>query len=134
MSQPFLIPVRGFPDTNGDLWALEGGDLPWPVARTFWVRAPKGVMRGSHAHHRCHQLLICLVGRVEVAWWGATEEGREVLVDPGQGLMVPPMVWCEQHYLDDRNVLLALCDRRYEADDYIRDRAAWRRLVGRDGA
>lgn len=113
---------------------MEAAGLLWPAARSFWVRAPHGMMRGKHAHHRCHQFLICLAGRVDVAWWSGDEEGREPLVDPGEGLMIPPLVWCEQHYLAEENVLLALCDRPYEEDDYIRDRAAWRRLVGRDGA
>ena len=37
------------------------------------------------------------------------------------GLLVPPGIWASEKYVDNAAVLMVLCDRGYEADDYIRD-------------
>ena len=39
----------------------------------------------------------------------------------GLGLLIPPGVWTKQEYMVDGAVLMVLCDRSYEVDDYIRD-------------
>jgi len=40
----------------------------------------------------------------------------------GTGLLIPPGIWATQHYVEDNSVLMVLCDRGYEKDDYIRAR------------
>ncbi|EMY76157.1 WxcM-like domain protein [Leptospira weilii serovar Ranarum str. ICFT] len=37
------------------------------------------------------------------------------------GLLIPPGIWSTQQYLNINSVLLVLCDRGYEAEDYIRN-------------
>ena len=37
------------------------------------------------------------------------------------GLLIPPGIWSTQEYLVDNAVLMVMCDRGYEAADYIRD-------------
>ncbi|EMJ92094.1 WxcM-like domain protein [Leptospira alstonii serovar Sichuan str. 79601] len=37
------------------------------------------------------------------------------------GLLIPPGIWSTQQYLDLGSVLLVLCDRGYEDEDYIRN-------------
>jgi dTDP-4-dehydrorhamnose 3,5-epimerase-like enzyme len=37
------------------------------------------------------------------------------------GLLIPPGIWSEQLYLTENTVLTVLCDRVYEAEDYIRE-------------
>ena len=54
---------------------------------------------------------------------------REAALEPSESLLVPPGLWSEREYVDADTVLLILCDRPYEADDYIRDYGdflAWR--------
>jgi hypothetical protein len=49
---------------------------------------------------------------------------------PQKALHIPPGLWAEQIYRDPATLLLVLCDRLYEAEDYIRDMEAfiaWRR-------
>ena len=37
----------------------------------------------------------------------------------GDGLLIPPGIWARQKYVDEGAMLMVLCDRGYEADDYI---------------
>jgi dTDP-4-dehydrorhamnose 3,5-epimerase-like enzyme len=53
-------------DLRGDLLAVElEKHIPFPVRRMFYVmNVPSYHVRGEHAHHECHQLLVCLQGSV----------------------------------------------------------------------
>jgi hypothetical protein len=37
------------------------------------------------------------------------------------GLIIPPGIWAQQTYLTENSVLTVLCDKLYQAADYIRD-------------
>jgi dTDP-4-dehydrorhamnose 3,5-epimerase-like enzyme len=102
--------------------------VPFAIRRVFTIRATRaGLVGGRHAHHRCHQLLVALEGRCVVRVVGdrADLHAEFTLDDPASGLWIPPGLWAEQRYETDPMVLMVLCDRAYEADDYIRDFAAY---------
>ena len=50
-------------------------------------------------------------------------ENREefCLNRPTFGVLVPPMVWAQEHLHSTDSVLMVLASRPYEAGDYIRD-------------
>lgn len=109
-------------DDNGDLVVAEGMiHVPFAIARVFVVRAPIGAIRGQHAHRACTQFLICPIGSVEVRCDDGREIATYILDHPGAGLLVPPSIWAQQTFLLLGSVLTVLCDRLYEAQDYIRD-------------
>lgn len=112
-----------FSDLRGRLTA---GDLPnegVPFAPQRWFLVydvPSREVRGEHAHRVCHQFLICVSGRVNVAVDDG-EQRAEVLLDkPTIGIYVPPLVWASQYRYDDEAVLLVLASHPYDSDDYIR--------------
>ena len=80
---------------------------------------PAGLPRGGHAHHRCRQYMICQGGRLGISLADGTRE-RSLELSTGQAILVEPGIFATQTYLDDDSILLVLCDRPYEADDYIR--------------
>lgn len=108
--------------------------VPFDVRRVFFVTGvAAGEMRGHHAHRRCHQLLVCPAGAVSVRLTDGAASRIIELDAPQKALHIPPGIWAEQIYRDPATLLLVLCDRLYEAEDYIRDMASfvvWRR----DGA
>ncbi len=112
---------RTFRDSNGTLSVVDQSDLPLPVVRAFWVTAGRGVVRGQHAHRRCKQLMYCVHGRCEIEMDDGRERRVVALGDDAVGLLVPCGVWAEERFVHESNVLLVLCDRPYEEDDYIRD-------------
>ena len=113
-----------FSDHNGSLSyfeAVENGDLPFNIARVFTVKACANDTRGQHAHYRCTQYLICLAGRVQVEIFNGIKTNTIMLDKFAEGIMIPPGLWSSQKYLEDESILMVLCDKKYEAEDYIRN-------------
>jgi hypothetical protein len=112
---------------TGELVVLEGsGVVPFQIARVFFVHAPAGATRGQHAHKRCSQFMLACAGRVEVICDDGNETATFHLTHRRAGLLVPPGIWATQKYLAPGSGLAVLCDRRYEADDYLRDYAEFK--------
>lgn len=118
-------------DPRGDLAVgLFGPEIPFVPQRYFVVlNVPSERVRGEHAHHRCQQFLVCVKGSVSVIVDdGQTREEIE-LNAPEIGLYVPPMVWSTQYKYSAEAALLVFASEPYDAADYIRDYADFRRLV-----
>jgi dTDP-4-dehydrorhamnose 3,5-epimerase-like enzyme len=136
-----LVALPHHYEDNGDLVVIEAlTHVPFRIARVFVVRAPPGAIRGQHAHKMCAQFLTCPTGRVEVVCDDGLNEATYVLDQPDVGLLVPAGIWSQQTYQAESSVLTVLCDRPYEAHDYIRDYEEFRayrrsqRLVNRERA
>jgi acetyltransferase-like isoleucine patch superfamily enzyme len=114
---------RHVSDLRGDLCVAElEHELPFLPRRHFVVyNVPSEKTRGEHAHHRCHQLLICVHGACAVV----VDDGmarREVRLDtPEIGLHLPPLTWATQYKYTRDAVLLVFASEPYDPVDYIRD-------------
>jgi dTDP-4-dehydrorhamnose 3,5-epimerase-like enzyme len=113
---------------NGDgvLVVAEAAEqVPFQIQRMFTIVAPAGAKRGQHAHRLCSQFMVCVKGAVEVVCDDGS--GRKpVLLESGElALLVPPELWVDINIRQDQSILIVLCDRVYEQDDYIRDYAAF---------
>ncbi|TNF36669.1 MAG: isomerase [Gammaproteobacteria bacterium] len=109
--------------------------IPFPVKRYFLVfDVPSAETRGEHAHHQCHQFLICVKGKCSVV----ADDGRsrqEFLLDsPDRGIYLPPMTWGIQYKYSPDAVLLVFASHYYEAQDYIRNYDEFLSLIGNTGA
>lgn len=107
-------------DARGALTVVEfSRHVPFAVARLFYVSGvPVGLSRGGHAHRRCSQYMICQSGRLRVAATDGSRE-RSLELTAGQAVLIEPGIFASQVYLEVDSVLLVLCDRPYEAEDYI---------------
>lgn len=119
-----LIKLPHHIEDNGDLVVMEGLiNVPFSIARVFVVRAPEEAIRGQHAHRACAQFLTCPRGVVEVKCDDGTQTAIFMLDHPNFGLLVPAGIWSQQTYKGHGSALTVLCDRPYEAADYIREYA-----------
>jgi len=117
-----IVKLPHFFEDNGDLVVIEGSiNVAFDIARVFVVRAPDGAIRGQHAHRKCSQFLTCTSGAIEVVCDDGRQIAEFVLDHPNVGLLVPAGIWSQQTYRGPQASLTVLCDRRYEAADYIRD-------------
>lgn len=123
---PFIKDMRG---------SLTVGEfertIPFTPKRHFLVfDVPNREVRGEHAHHACHQFLICVKGScAAVADDG--ESRQEFLLDkPNIGLYMPPMIWGTQYKYSSDAVLLVFASEYYDPNDYIRDYSEFKELVG----
>lgn len=126
------IELRQAVDQRGRMVVAEyDAGLPFVPVRSFVVlEVPSQEVRGEHAHHECHQILVCVHGSVEVTTDDGTSTEHHVLDDAATGLYVPPMVWASQHHFSSDAVLLVLASHAYDAADYIRDHAEFLALLG----
>ncbi len=112
-------------DMRGDLSVGEfQKDIPFEPKRYFLVfNVSSEKTRGEHAHHKCHQFLICVKGSCAVVADDG-ESRREILLNsPDKGIYLPPLTWGIQYKYSSDAVLLVFASHLYEAEDYIRNYA-----------
>lgn len=106
--------------------------IPFATKRYFLVfDVPSREVRGEHAHRACHQFLICVRGSCSVVADDGEQRREFVLDHPTVGIHLPPMTWGTQYKYSSDAVLLVFASEHYDADDYIRDYAEFKSLVGR---
>ena len=116
-----LIEFSLFKEDNGELAVFEENfeAIPFSIKRIFNVRSQKDSIRGKHAHRLCSQILVCSSGLIEVTCDDSINKEIFTLDKPNFGLLVSPGIWAEQKYLTNNASMTVICDRLYEADDYI---------------
>ena len=104
--------------------------VPFPVKRFFFVYGVPGKnVRGEHAHHHCHQFLICVHGSCNVVADDGRTRQEFVLDEPTLGIHLPPRVWGVQYKYSADAVLLVLASDYYDAADYIRSYAEFLSII-----
>lgn len=117
-------------DARGDLLAREvGRGIPFTPKRVFVISnvSPREV-RGQHAHKLCHQLLVCLKGKVTCLVDDGVERAEYCLNTPEMALHVPPMIWGTQYRYSSDAVLMVLASHEYDTADYIEDYAEFKAM------
>ena len=110
-------------DMRGDLSVGEfEKEIPFVPKRYFLVfNVPSQKTRGEHAHHKCHQFLICVKGSCAVVVDDGNNRAEVILDAPNKGIYLPPLTWGIQYKYSEDAVLLVFTSDYYDADDYIRD-------------
>ena len=123
------IKLTHFTDEDGCLCPIEFTALSFCPQRTFYVsNVPKGMRRGSHAHYKTVQFLVCVQGQIIVNLSNGIDD-IEHLLSPGEAVYVQKMVWDSQVFLTGSDVLLVLCSTCYDKSDYIEDLEQFKRIV-----
>lgn len=127
-----LIISPMFADRRGNLTFTEHENgLPWIPKRVFVIYdAPERELRGYHAHKSTHQCLICVRGCVNVLVDNGVGRNEVKLDSPTKCLLVPPMVWSSQNYLQAGSVLVVLASEKHIPENYIHDYAQFEKLSG----
>ena len=114
--QNVKFPVRG--DERGKLVIQEGlsNAVPFEIKRTFFIfDTTPGTIRGSHAHYRNRQLLICVSGACTIKCEMPDGSKSEYRLDwPDKGLLVEGMVWHTMEEFSKDAVLLVLASEHYD--------------------
>jgi hypothetical protein len=123
----YEIPVAVYAEASGSLGVIErGSGLPFDVRRVYWLfgMPNRQIRRGDHAHEALQQVLFCAKGRCLIdlearSGQRATFELRE----GGAGLFLNGPVWRTVYDFSPDAAFVALCDREYQYDVVLRDRA-----------
>lgn len=124
------FPVLG--DERGHLVVQESmSDLvPFSIKRTFFIfDTSPGTIRGSHAHYRNRQMLICVSGACTIKCEKPNGEKSTYRLDsPETGLLLEGMVWHTMEEFEKDAVLLVLASEHYYEEDYIRKYSEFKRV------
>lgn len=119
---PPLRNLNAHRDARGTLVAIEGpGDVPFAIARVYYILAGDGSPRGFHAHRELQQMMICVAGSCRIVLDDGRERAEHRLDRPDQGLFVRSMTWREMHDFASGTILLVLASEPFDEADYIRD-------------
>lgn len=123
LDQAEVIEFSKVCDPRGNLSFIEGGcHVPFPIKRVFYIYdVPGGATRGSHAHIKCHEVIIAVSGSFDVHLSDGVNHRVITLNNSNKGLHVPPGLWLSTHNFTTGSVCLTLCSEIYEEEDYIRD-------------
>tara|TARA_B100002019_G_C20933576_1_gene433342 strand:+ start:141 stop:545 length:405 start_codon:yes stop_codon:yes gene_type:complete len=117
-----FIDIPKFADKNGTLIKVESQiETNFIIKRFFQIIASKGDIRGYHAHLKYSQLMFCSLGKIELHCEDGFEKKMFVLDEPTIGILLPPLIWSHQKYLEDNSILNVLSDGEYNEDEYIRE-------------
>ncbi len=118
-----LIDVPLVTDQRGTLvFATVGEEIPFPVARVFWIYdVPTHQRRGGHAHTTCNEVIFAVRGAVTMLVDNGTCRTKLRLDSPTRGLLVSAGVWCELCDFAPDTVLVVLASHAYDATGYIHD-------------
>lgn len=119
-------------DMRGDLSVGEfEKEIPFIPKRYFLVfNVPSQKTRGEHAHHKCHQFLICVKGSCAVVVDDGQSRAEVMLDAPNKGIYLPPLIWGIQYKYSEDAVLLVFTSDYYDAADYIRDYSDFLKITG----
>ena len=100
---------------------FDSNHVPFTICRIFTVLADTDGKRGEHLHRKCNQLMICVSGAIDLLCDDGEQRQTIKLRTDSDGVLVKSGIWAEQTYLEDKSVLLVICDQPYDENDYIRD-------------
>lgn len=120
------VQLLNFPklsDRRGDLSVIEGNNqIPFDIKRIFYLyNISDAGSRGAHAHKELEQVFVAISGSFDVILDDGREKKSFQLMNPWQGLYVPPMIWGELNNFSSGGVCLVLASDIYKEDDYHRD-------------
>jgi dTDP-4-dehydrorhamnose 3,5-epimerase-like enzyme len=121
-----LIKLPKHAAANGDgvlVVAETAQQVPFQIQGMFTIVAPAGAKRGQHAHRLCSQFMVCVKGAVDAVCDDGSDR-KTFSLDSGElAVLVPSGLWVDIDFKQDQSILIVLCDRIYEARDYIRNYA-----------
>lgn len=109
-------------DVRGNLIAFEkGNNLDFELKRTYILsKNTKALPRGFHSHKNLNQLIVCLAGSCEILLQGRDQvkDQQKYTLQENQSCRIYPNTWREIHAMSPNCILMVLCDKEYDPNDY----------------
>jgi dTDP-4-dehydrorhamnose 3,5-epimerase-like enzyme len=117
---------RKYQNSNGSLtpFYIDKSLNNFKIKRFFFVYGKINKKRGFHAHKKCNQIYIPILGNIFVSVISKKNKRKKILLnkDKKKFLFVPKMHWTEISFNSNKNILLVLCDYRYDRKEYIENK------------
>jgi UDP-2-acetamido-3-amino-2,3-dideoxy-glucuronate N-acetyltransferase len=105
-------------------------NLPFKSKRIFFIKGKKNFTRGDHAHKKCSQFILPLIGKIELFFESKKNKKKLILnSNKNEGFLIEPKTWVKIKFLSNYSVLMVACDREYEFNDYIENYAEFKKII-----
>lgn len=113
--------IKSFQKKSGTLIPISfKKNIPFKVKRIFFILGEKNFIRGDHAHKKCSQFLIPILGKINVSI--ENKDGikkKNLNHKKKEGYLLKPLTWCKIKFLSKNSILMVACDMEYDFKDYI---------------
>ena len=133
MNKVKVIKLKSFTKKSGTLLPINfDNKFPIKVKRIFYLFGKKGQYRGDHAHKKCKQLFIPISGKIAL-FVKKNSKDKKIILDSknNKGILVPNLYWCRLKFLTANGVVMIICDREYEFQDYIEKYSEFKKIEGK---
>ena len=130
MNEVEIIKLKSFTKKSGTLVPINfNNKFPIKVKRIFYIFGKKNKYRGDHAHKKCKQLFIPVSGNIALIMKKNDKKKTIVLNSKNnRAFLVPNLIWCRLKFLTKNAIVLVVCDRKYEFNDYIEKYTDFKRI------
>ena len=120
MQKEKIIKLKSFKKKGGLLFALDfQKTFPFKIKRIFYIYGRKNLIRGDHAHKKCKQIFIPISGTIELRIKNHKRKKKIILSKKNIAVMVHNLTWCSLKFKNNKSIVMVVCDRKYEYNDYI---------------
>ena len=115
------IKIKNYSNLTGKLIPLDfNKNFPISVKRVFFLYGKTNKISGEHAHKKCSQLFIPIFGKFILNIKTPNSEKKIYLNHKSKnGFLVPPKYWCGIKFLNKNSILMVVCDKYYDFNDYL---------------
>ena len=115
--------IKSFSKISGNLIPLTfNKKFPIKVKRLFFLYGKKNKIRGNHAHKKCSQFFIPILGKFILEIKTSNMEKKIKLNHLSKiAILVPPKYWCKVKCIGNNSILMVVCDKYYDTKDYLRN-------------
>ena len=133
MNKIEIIKLKSFIRKSGKLVPLNfDRKFPIKVKRIFYIYGKKNNYRGDHAHKKCKQLFIPISGKIAL-FVKKNGKDKKIILDSknNEGILVPNLYWCKLKFMTSNGIVMIICDREYEFQDYIEKYSDFKKIEGK---
>ena len=117
------LKIKIFSNKTGKLIPISfNKKFPIKVKRIFHLYGKKNKIRGNHAHKKCSQVFIPILGKLILNIKTPNTEKKITLNHSvNTAVVVPPKHWCSIKFINKNSILMVVCDQYYKANDYLKN-------------
>jgi dTDP-4-dehydrorhamnose 3,5-epimerase-like enzyme len=100
------------------------------IVRFFFLHGKFRSIRANHAHKKCNQIYIPVLGKILVEITNKKNKTKKILLGRlnNKFITIPKMTWTKITFKEKKSVLLVLCDYKYDRNEYIEDKEIFLKL------
>ena len=96
-------------------------NLGFTVKRIFFISGNQKLTRGNHAHKKCIQSFLQIIGSSKIEAYSKNKKKIFSLNSKKKiGVTIFPKTWIKINFKSKKNLILVLCSHDYDKKDYIK--------------